>query len=303
MKKIISLLLCLFVLSAVIPASAQYVEEPNYGIYFALSDKWNVKPNDHVWRYFYDGNADEFIKIEQVQLGDLVVRLDDEAVLNSVAKSVLADEKLKANYSLPGGAAVTISTSHEKGSYVKYNNVDYYKFEKVYAVSAEGFNSSTYYDYLYLTIKNNKLYAITYSRISTQNHSEDFTDFLNTLYFNLNDIKIIVNGKVIQPDSAPYIENNRTLVPIRAVAEALNYKVSWDPIDRVVTVKSADETKSLRMYIGSLQAIKNGKETITLDVAPSIKNDRTYLPIRAIGETLGAYIDWNANTRSVIIND
>ena len=87
------------------------------------------------------------------------------------------------------------------------------------------------------------------------------------------------------------------------MAEALNYKVSWDPIDRVVTVKSADETKSLRMYIGSLQAIKNGKETIKLDVAPSIRNDRTYLPIRAIGETLGAYIDWNANTRSVIIND
>lgn len=303
MKKIISLLVCIIMVLSVLPASAQYVENSHYGVYFAIADEWKSSPGDSIWRFFYNGNADESIEIEQVQLGEHAVRMDDENTLRSIAENVLADDKLKESYDLPAGVEASIETSQEKGSYVKYNNVDYYKYEKSYKVSADGFNPATYYDQLYLTIKNNKLYAITYSRVSTENHSESFIDFMNKLYFNLNDIKIIVNGRVIQPDSAPYIENGRTLVPIRAVAEALDYKVTWDPTDRKVTVKSANGAKSLSMNIGSFQAVKNGVETVTLDVAPAIRNDRTYLPIRAIGEALGAYIDWDANTRAVIIND
>ena len=43
-------------------------------------------------------------------------------------------------------------------------------------------------------------------------------------------------------------------------------------------------------------------ETIYPDVAPQIINDRTYLPLRAVGEGLGAQVNWDGNTRSVFIS-
>jgi len=118
-------------------------------------------------------------------------------------------------------------------------------------------------------------------------------------------IKIVVNGETVFPDSYPFIKDDRTLVPIRAIAEKLGYDVSWNAEERKVTL--SDEKESLSVIIDSMEMSKEIKETqnteiIPIDVAATIVNDRTYLPLRAVGEALGCKVSWDAENRTVIID-
>ena len=121
-------------------------------------------------------------------------------------------------------------------------------------------------------------------------------------------IKIYVNGSRVYPDSDPVIKNDRTLVPIRVVAEALGYKVDWVASERAVDINNDNESlyltigsSSISHYFYSAAGDIASMDTITADVAPQIINDRTYLPLRAVGEGLGAQVDWDGSTRSVYI--
>ena len=121
-------------------------------------------------------------------------------------------------------------------------------------------------------------------------------------------IKIYVNGSRVYPDSDPVIKNDRTLVPIRVVAEALGYKVYWVASERAVDINNDNESlyltigsSSISHYFYSAAGDIASMDTITADVAPQIINDRTYLPLRAVGEGLGAQVDWDGSTRSVYI--
>ncbi|MBQ3463874.1 MAG: copper amine oxidase N-terminal domain-containing protein, partial [Clostridia bacterium] len=118
-------------------------------------------------------------------------------------------------------------------------------------------------------------------------------------------IKISVNGSRVYPDSDPVIINDRTMVPIRAVAEAMGFSVGWDAPSQCVTMTQGNF--DVQVMIGSTWITKylNGQvsEYGQTDVVPQIINDRTYLPLRAVGEALGATVDWDGNTRSVYITD
>lgn len=131
----------------------------------------------------------------------------------------------------------------------------------------------------------------------------------NNTAANNDVIKIYVNGSRVYPDSDPVIINDRTLVPIRVIAEALGYAVEWDGLNQVVEIHN--DYKALRMMIGSTSLALyfydsngnlSGMDTIYSDVAPRIMNERTYLPVRAVSEGLGASVDWDGNTRSVYIS-
>ncbi len=100
--------------------------------------------------------------------------------------------------------------------------------------------------------------------------------------------------------AAPYIENDRTMVPIRAISESFDCKVGWDPDTRKVTVTSAD--KEINLFIDSKAAYVNGQE-ITLDVAPVIRGDITFVPVRFVTENMGLNVEYIADVRSVLIFD
>ena len=121
-------------------------------------------------------------------------------------------------------------------------------------------------------------------------------------------IKIYVNGSRVYPDSDPVIKNDRTLVPIRVVAEALGYEVDWVAAEQAVDIHN--DFAALYLIIGS-SSINHytygasgeitSLDTLYADVPPQIINDRTYLPLRAVGEGLGAKVDWDGSTRSVYV--
>ena len=95
----------------------------------------------------------------------------------------------------------------------------------------------------------------------------------------------VVNNQVVAvEDAAPYVANDRTYVPFRALGEALGAEVVWDNDARTVTYTLGDTT--VVMTIGEKTYTVNGDER-TMDVAPEITNDRTYVPVRFVGEALG----------------
>lgn len=95
----------------------------------------------------------------------------------------------------------------------------------------------------------------------------------------------IVNNEVVSvEDAAPYVANDRTYVPFRALGEALGAEVVWDNDARTVTY-TLGKTEVV-MTIGETTYTVNGEEK-TMDVAPEISGDRTYVPVRFVGEALG----------------
>jgi len=113
------------------------------------------------------------------------------------------------------------------------------------------------------------------------------------------EIPVYVNNVVIFFDSAPYIdENNRTMVPLRAIAESLGAQVGWDEANRrVILVKGG---LTLELFIGKNTARVNGVERV-MDTVPVIKNDRTMVPLRFVSEFLNAQVGWDNATRTVTV--
>ena len=112
-----------------------------------------------------------------------------------------------------------------------------------------------------------------------------------------SEIKILVAGKEIKPETPAYIENGRTMVPLRFRSEALGEKVDWKADTKSVIV--GDNKASL--VIGEKEINANGKK-IAIDSPAVIKDSRTFVPLRAISEILGAKVDWESSTRSVKIS-
>jgi N-acetylmuramoyl-L-alanine amidase len=109
---------------------------------------------------------------------------------------------------------------------------------------------------------------------------------------------VILNGSRLQFEVEPRIENGRTLVPLRAIFEAMGASVDWDENTRTVTARRADTTVVLS--IGSTSPTVNGK-VWPLDVPAKIVNDRTLAPLRFVGEAFGGTVDWNEQTRVINI--
>lgn len=113
-----------------------------------------------------------------------------------------------------------------------------------------------------------------------------------------DDITVLLNGNVIEFDVAPIIENDRTLVPLRAIFEALGAQVEWDGTTETVISAKGDDTCIFQ--IGNDKMFVNG-EAKTLDVAAKIVDDRTLIPLRAVSEAYNCTVDWNGETRTVTI--
>ncbi len=112
------------------------------------------------------------------------------------------------------------------------------------------------------------------------------------------DVNLVINNEQVSADVMPFIQNDRTLVPARAVFEALGGTVNWDPINYTVTVEY--ETTVVILKINDTAAMVNSKEK-TLDVPATIKNGRTMIPVRFVAEELGFLVEWIPSTRTVTI--
>ncbi len=116
----------------------------------------------------------------------------------------------------------------------------------------------------------------------------------------VNSHSALVNGKKKEMDAAPFIDkhSNRTLVPVRFVAEFLGGKVSWDPKTRTVIVQL--NGREVKLKIGSNTAYVNSA-AVSLDQPPIIKENRAFIPLRFVMETFGFKVVWDASVKTITI--
>jgi len=117
-----------------------------------------------------------------------------------------------------------------------------------------------------------------------------------------NQINVIVNGEYVSFDQQPVIENSRTLVPMRAIFEALGADVEWNNDTQSVIADNNNGTR-ITLIIGSNDMLINNKSIIKLDVPAKIMNSRTMVPLRAVSEAFDCNVDWDSNKKLITITN
>lgn len=118
-------------------------------------------------------------------------------------------------------------------------------------------------------------------------------------YFNRVELRID-NVKVRPDDVEPFIENGRTMAPIRLVGEYLGADVSWDAELRAARLTRAGT--EILLPVGKKLAYVNGT-AVPLDVETYVKDGRTIVPVRYVAEFFGQTVEWNSELRSVMIEE
>lgn len=117
-------------------------------------------------------------------------------------------------------------------------------------------------------------------------------------------ITITVNGQILITPTDPYISNDITMVPMRAIFEALGAEVEWDDYEKRVTAQKDGTT--LDLLIGSSVITRteaDGTSTeLTVESPAVIVDDSTIIPARAVSELLGCDVQWDGDTRTVSIS-
>lgn len=131
-------------------------------------------------------------------------------------------------------------------------------------------------------------------KIFATDFGEDMTDMDPTP----DEIAITVNGTSLNSDVPAYIENSRTMVPMRAIFEALSAKVDYDAQTKTVT--ASKDGISVELVTGAATAKVNGTVK-SLDAPVANKDGRTMVPLRFVSESLGAKVDWDGANRIVTI--
>lgn len=131
-----------------------------------------------------------------------------------------------------------------------------------------------------------------------------FTLMLSFAAFAEDEITVTVNSVPLAAEVAPQIVDGRTMVPMRAVFEALGASVTWNGEAQLIIATSG--TVLIVLKIGSdtmnyCDIMTEETKAFTLDVAPFITDGRTLVPLRAISEALGASVLWDGEARSVTI--
>jgi len=113
-----------------------------------------------------------------------------------------------------------------------------------------------------------------------------------------DDISVYLDGRRLEFDVPPQLMNDRTMVPLRAVFEAMGAHVDWDGETETVTGTKGDTVVVLT--IGDTSPTING-QAVAIDQPGVIVNSRTLAPLRFVGEAFGGIVDWDGETQTVTI--
>lgn len=135
----------------------------------------------------------------------------------------------------------------------------------------------------------------TNSNNTTNNSTTNTTTKPSTTGTN-GQVSVVVDGKQLEFDTAPYVENGRVLLPMRVIFEELGASVDYSA--GKIVAKSGDVV--IQLTLGSDKMLV-GSNTMTLDVPAKAVGGRTLLPLRAVSEALSAQVDWNGASKCVTI--
>ncbi|GEM_PF-2801062 len=123
--------------------------------------------------------------------------------------------------------------------------------------------------------------------------------YSQNIVLTIGKLKANVFGDEIDLLQAPYIFNERTMLPIRFISENLGYNVDWDEENKKAVI-SQDDTV-IELYSEKETAFTNGEETI-IDTSVQNKGGTLFVPARFIFESLNAHVEWDNATKTVTIS-
>ena len=126
--------------------------------------------------------------------------------------------------------------------------------------------------------------------VSAMSGTDDITVYIKGNYFMSNP----------EQGYEVVIKDDRTFLPLRYVAETLNYQVDWDQSTQGISMTSGDI--AVNMNVGNSNYTLNGEQR-TMDTQPFIQSDRTYVPLRFAAEAFGEEVQWDNNNRTAIIGN
>mgnify|MGYP002520308518 CR=1 FL=1 len=132
-----------------------------------------------------------------------------------------------------------------------------------------------------------------------------FTVFSLNVYAQAKDVTVKVNNIVVESPVAAQIINDRTMLPMRSIFERVGANVSWIEEERIIIATKGKKliTMQIDNPLMSVQSITNDEIVkIELDSPPIIKDDSTIVPVRAVAESLGYPVEWDAQTYTVNIS-
>jgi len=117
-----------------------------------------------------------------------------------------------------------------------------------------------------------------------------------TIVLTVGSTTLVIDGVAQESDVAPFIADNRTMVPLRVISEALGAGVDWDGATQIATItQSYPEPSSFNLTIGS--ALPNNMGT------PMLYGGRTFVPLRYAAERLGVDVDWSAEMQTIVMTN
>lgn len=189
------------------------------------------------------------------------------------------------DYYIKSGDAGYIGHTADILDYKKLDNGQYYVTIQ-YSMEYDGINKN----YMLVGLKN----------INGKKYWSVYKNSLNP--FECDDIKpitVTLNGNKLTFSENQYIESGTTMVPMRAIFEALGASVDYDTETKTITATKGSTV--IKLFANSDTATVNGKE-VTLTSPVANKNGTTMVPLRLVSEALGAEVSWDAETKVVTIN-
>lgn len=138
--------------------------------------------------------------------------------------------------------------------------------------------------------------------------SSNFSVSINNSIFKVKSASVKVNGEKLNPEFKPYIKNGRTFVPIRDITEKLGADVSWNNLNKSITISL--DNKTIKMQVDSSTVFVNNKKiNVGNDQSPQLalyqsprKETKTMVPLRFISETFDYEVDWDNDEIMAAIN-
>lgn len=197
---------------------------------------------------------------------------------------VIADSMNHSVRYLYDGQVTTLAGNGMRGNVDGINGKNRFEFPTDVAINSDG-------DILITDTYNQRIRLFTLYQLPTAVYSDQQID-------------IVYGTEVIHMDTEPIILNGRTMVPVRAVSEHLGYTVEFDTDTDHQKVNLISQEIILTLTINKQELMlqdDEGTRIITMDVAPFIKDERTFVPLRFFSEAFGYDVEWDNTTRTVIL--
>ncbi|MBN4069899.1 AMIN domain-containing protein, partial [bacterium AH-315-G05] len=137
--------------------------------------------------------------------------------------------------------------------------------------------------------------------ISFANENGYITMTMDNEEVKFSTVSLTIDNELITSDVPPVIYNERTLVPLRIIAENLGANLNWNGKTKEVLIMSG--SNKIILSIDSENAVVNGNEKLLDDHGTTAKliDNRTMVPLRFVAEELGVDVKWNGETRTVAL--